>query len=187
MCMSLCSAFKILDKNVTSEVKNIVKIFNGRKNNKDADIKLKFFDQLILQSQSEITDSLKGKSAIYIFCLTKDFTPSVYFDNDYYSSKRRDKNIAQFNKWDHPLYLGKTYTAQSRLTEHYSDQDKSPYSLKLNLPNRCDNTGAKLSQLCNVMVFLLKEKYEIRKNILLPVVEDKLHEELKPYVGSPRV
>ena len=84
--------------------------------------------------------------------------------------------------------MGKTFDAKKRIGEHYSDEgDKAPYSLKLMSKNR-----NKIEDKVKCVFFELKKDFcDIgtsmkSEEILIPSIEEKLHESLIPYIGTKR-
>ncbi len=125
--------------------------------------------------------SLKDKSGVYVFKMIEDWTVPSDFNSHRYCAKMKDKDIKKFEK-DKILYAGKSYEMIKRINEHYSKKLSKPYSLKLGYDGR---KGLKEKSI--MMLFLLKDELKEHKDVILPLLEGKLHAELQPLVGSRRI
>lgn len=131
----------------------------------------------------------KNKAGIYLFVANNDFQLDVKcFNKCTYGAKVNKRNCGlkgdenlEVKKGD-VFYLGKSYEIYDRLGEHLTGNcDSSTYSLKLEAENRkC------FKDKLDVHLFILKEDYTDYKTIILPLIEERLHKELKPKVGSAR-
>lgn len=131
---------------------------------------------------------LNGRRGVYVFVLSSDVELHDKFNwtrggstlNKPTKRKLKSKDI---------LYVGKSKSLKGRIREHLTGVESSTGSLKLNTEYR-----KSLLDVVEIYLFLLDPIYKstdkkknIAENIILGSVEDILHDELEPKVGSSRI
>lgn len=173
---------------IFSWINNAVKaIYNNELDNLKNDIFEYETYSLLTNGNTIKTDN--NKAGIYLFVANNDFQLDVKcFNKCTYGAKVNKRNCGlkgdenlEVKKGD-VFYLGKSYEIYNRLVKHLTDNcDSSTYSLKLEAENR-----KYYKDKLDVHLFILKEDYTDYKAIILPSIEERLHKELKPKVGSAR-
>lgn len=135
----------------------------------------------VIDHKSKEFLSIRGKSCVYVFKMIDDWSVPIDFDRYMYCAKRKDNKIKIFKK-DKILYAGKCYKAITRIHEHYANNQSRTSSLKLGWEER---KGLKEKSV--MIVFFLNKDLKDYKSIVLPMIEEKLHLDLKPLVGSSRI
>lgn len=131
----------------------------------------------------EIKKVDSSNCGIYFFIMKEDvFVSNIdNFNSVSYSSKLKKKESNKITlKKDDVLYLGKSENIQKRIKEHEEDvEDNSTYSLKLNSENR-----KFIKEKYKKVYFELNNDYKKFSYIILPYIESKLHNNLKPCIGK---
>ena len=131
--------------------------------------------------------NLRARRGIYVFKLKSNVTLSDDFNLTPCGATLNDdnKNLTA----NDILYLGKSKSVKVRLKQHFSENSSSPNSLKLGADNRQNLLGT-----FTCYIFTMDSIYNstdgnknVAENIILGSVEDLLHDELKPKVGSRRI
>ena len=136
----------------------------------------------------EYYQNIEDCKGIYVMRMEEDFTCEENFDLAEKSSKRRDTSIIKFEK-NEILYLGKSYNIKTRAKNHFIGIPTSTYSLKMSDEKRKNKNGRALSEFVKMYIFCLKSEYANDAKyyeILLPAIEDILHDKLQPIIGTPR-
>lgn len=132
--------------------------------------------------------NIEDCKGIYVLQMEEDFICELNFDLAEKSSKRRDTNITKFEK-NKILYLGKSYNVKNRAKNHFLGTPASTYSLKMSDEKRKNQNGRPLNEFVKMYIFCLKSDYANDAKyyeILLPAIEDILHDKLQPIIGTPR-
>ena len=179
------SALKVMKKELRQEVKKIIDYIESSSKS----FKSGLFDSAYeFRTEKELEKlSLRAKRGVYVFLMTNQVTLADKFNWTKCGSTLNDDNKV-INK-NEILYLGKSKSIKTRLKQHFSNTESSPNSLKL-------NTELRKNLLGNFVVYLFTMDDEYKsvpskrneaENIILGSVEDLLHEDLEPRVGSRRI
>lgn len=144
---------------------------------------LKKYDIKQIGNEYKLTEDIPQKnSAIYIFYSESGVqTIGNTFNNVKYGAKSND-NVKRTKAPYKYIYLGKSFAIKTRIKEHLSSGDSSPYSLKYNHKNRQN-----VLKETKLYIFELRKDYESYKEIILSTVETNLHKSCQPIIGSKRV
>lgn len=153
-------------------------------NLKETDI---FDGPIVTTPNEERPDKLKGRRGLYVFTITQDISfdsEKVRAWNGLKQAGLKSSLKQEFHK-DDCLYLGSVWGDSGsifcRLKEHYSDK-KDAKGLALNHPSR-----RKIRDAVQVYAFPIKKLYTREEyRIILPNIENMLHESLKPVAGMKR-
>ncbi len=171
--------FNTLKSEINNETKNIT-------NNNE----LTYFEKKNKTITNNIdTSDLNDSPCVYIFYTHNEFDLEKFKENkiDFndvkYGSKTNPNldDTKSNNDNQYCFYLGKSYICKTRINQHIENNSGSTYSLRLNDTNR-ENMLKHLK----LNIFILKEEYIEYAKIILPLIEEKLHDECKPLVGTSR-
>ena len=183
--VELIKKIKEVAKSDYDAIESIVKSENSTRT--DGKIISNAFDEYIIinsdiiDHHSEEFKKIRGRKAVYVFKMIDDWSVPEDFNRFNYCAKKNNIHTTEFKKGS-CLYVGKTYKAIERVHEHYAKGNSTTSSLKLEWKER---KGLKESSI--MFIFFLKKGLNEYHGTILPLVEENLHEYMKPLTGSSRI